>query len=109
MAVEAKEETHVLDLEASEVVLSKEARDLYRRLARRVVRLGLGPVAVLFIESSRPLNFVGSQLLHFFAPFVHAFGEFRDYALLARVLEDRRSVDLLLEAIEREEGDREEE
>jgi hypothetical protein len=83
--------------------LSDEARDLYGRLARRVVRLGLGPVAVLFIESSRPLNFVGSQLLHFFAPFVQAFGGFRDYELLARVLEDRRSVDLLLEAIEKEE------
>jgi hypothetical protein len=107
--MEVKEEIAVSGLESSDAALSDEARDLYRRLARRVVRLGLGPVAILFVESSRPLNFIGSQLLHFFAPFVHAFGEFRDYALLARVLEDRRSVDLLLEAIEKEEDAREKE
>jgi len=98
-----KEETRLADLEASDVVVSDEARELFQRLARKVVGLGLGPVAILFIESMRPLNFVGSQLLHFFAPFVQAFGEFQDYDLLMRSLEDRRSVDLLLESIEKEE------
>jgi len=74
------------------------------RLARRIVRMQLAPAAIFFIESVRPLNFVGSQLMHFLAPFIHAFGEYPDYDKLATLLEDRRSVDLLLEAIEREEA-----
>ena len=84
-----------------------EADELFARIARRIVRLELAPVAVLFIESFRPLNFVGSQLLRFLAPFVHAFGRFPDYESLAQLLEDRDSIDRLLEAIEREEEARE--
>jgi len=86
--------------------LSPQEQELANRLAGRIVRLGLGPVALLFIESVRPLNFVGSQLLHFLAPFVQAFGHFSDYDTLAALLENRRSVDRLLEAIEREEAAR---
>lgn len=86
--------------------LSPQQQELADRLAGRIVRLGLGPVALLFIESVRPLNFVGSQLLHFLAPFVQAFGHFSDYDTLAALLENRRSVDRLLEAIEREEAAR---
>jgi hypothetical protein len=95
--------------QAAEPPSTDEARELVHRLAKRIVQLQLGPVAIFFIESVRPLNFVGSQLLHFFAPFVRAFGRFPDYDLLARLLEDRRSIDLLLEAIEREEESREKE
>jgi hypothetical protein len=84
--------------------LSEPQRQAVERLARQVTRLGLSPVAILFIESSRPLNFVGSQLLHFFAPMIQAFGKFQDYQAIAELLEDRRSVDYLLEAIEREEA-----
>ena len=83
---------------------SEEQIQVINRLARRIVRLKLGMVSLLFIESVRPLNFVGSQLLHFLSPFVHAFGSFSDYHQLATLLEDRRSIDLLLEAIEKEEA-----
>ena len=78
-------------------------QEVLHRLAKQIVRLDLGVVAVLFIESARPLNFVGSQLLHFLTPFVHVFGRFPDYDTLATLLEDRRCVDELLRAIEREE------
>ena len=88
---------------SNEDSVAAQQQELAERLARRIVGLGLGPVAILFIESARPLNFVGSQLLHFFAPFVHAFGQFPDYEILAKLLENRDSIDQLLEAIEKEE------
>jgi len=84
--------------------LTTQQRDVIDRLARRVVRMRMSEVAVLFIESFQPLNFVGSQLLHFFGPFVRGFGFYGDYEALAHILEDRRCVDWLLEAIEREEA-----
>lgn len=79
------------------------SRQMIQRLAATIVRMNLSPVAILFIESARPLNFVGSQLLHVFSPLVNALGHFPDYETLSFLLEDRRNVDLLLEAIEREE------
>ena len=92
------DETYVLEEQTA-----VEQRELIDRFAKRIVSLNLGPVALLFIESVRPLNFVGSQLMHFFSPFVHAFGDFSDYESFAKLLEDRKSIDLILEAIEREE------
>lgn len=104
-----KTSLHTHPHQAGEELLTDEAQELIHRLAKRIVQLQLGPVAIFFIESVRPLNFVGSQLLHFFGPFVHAFGRFPDYDVLAQLLEDRRSVDFLLEAIETEEEAREKE
>ena len=78
-----------------------EERAAVNRLVRRVRDLGLGPVAILFLESARPLNFVGSQVMHFLAPMVHAFGRFEDYEVLARLLEDRESIGRIVSAIER--------
>ena len=89
-------------LEGKEDFSDKDC-ELIRRLSRRIVRLRLSPVALLFIESVRPLNYVGSQLLHFLSPIVHAFGDFSDHERLARILENRRSIDLILETIEKEE------
>jgi len=80
---------------------SREEREAVERLARAVVRRRLAPVAALFIESARPLNFVASQMLVFFGPMVQAFGEFRDYDTITRLLEDRRSIDLFLKTLGR--------
>ena len=87
----------------TDVILTEQQQDLVNRLAHRIVRLGLATVAILFIESARPLNFIGSQLLHFLSPFVLTFGQFPDYKVLSSLMEDRRCVDALLEAIEQEE------
>lgn len=83
--------------------LTAEERRVLDRLVQQVVRLRLELVAILFFESVRPLNFVGSQALHFFAPLVQIVGRFQDYELLAAALENRRSIDYLLEALENQE------
>ncbi len=82
---------------------SREEHEAVERLARAIARRRLGSVAALFIESARPLNFVASQLLVFLGPMVQAFGEFRDYDTITRLLENRRSIDLFLDALARAE------
>ncbi len=45
---------------------------LIAAVAGRVVRMGLAVPAIFFLESTKPLSFVGSQVLVFFEPFVKA-------------------------------------
>ncbi len=52
---------------------------LIAAVAGRVVRMGLAVPAVFFLESTKPLSFVGSQALVFFEPFVKAFLNLASY------------------------------
>ncbi len=54
----------------------------------------------MFLESITPLNFIGSQVLVFFHPFVTAFLNTRDYKEFQQMLEYRQSIPFMIEAIE---------
>jgi hypothetical protein len=56
--------------------------------------------AIFFLESVKPLSFVGSQALHFFEPMVHAFFQVRDYERFAMMMERRENLEALLVRIE---------
>ena len=56
--------------------------------------------AIFFLESVKPLSFVGSQALHFFEPMVHAFFPVRDYEHFALLMERRENLEALLVRIE---------
>jgi len=56
--------------------------------------------AIFFLESMKPLSFVGSQAMHFFEPFVNAFFPVRDYERFALLMERRENLELLLVKIE---------
>ena len=57
--------------------------------------------AILFLESVKPLSFVGSQAMYFFEPMVRALFALPDYERVAALMERRESVEALLLAIER--------
>ena len=80
--------------------LSTTETEVVDRLAGAVVRRGLTAPAILFLESVRPLNFVASQALLFFAPMVGLVLERRDYDTLQGLLERRESIELILLRIE---------
>ena len=61
-------------------------------------------IAVFFLETGRPLNFVGSQLLAFLSPFVTLIFNPSDCERLIRLLDRRESIDLLVTAIEAREA-----
>lgn len=73
---------------------------LLRRLAVEIVRRRLTTPAILFLESMRPLNFVGSQFLTFLDPLLSVFCAIPDYRRFARLLEDRDGIERLIGHIE---------
>jgi len=75
--------------------------EILTRIARKVVDLKLTPVAIVILESGKPLSFVGSQLMVFFQPIVTSLFPFRQYDEVAALLEERSNVESLIQLIER--------
>ena len=85
--------------------LTAEDEALLDKIAERVVRMGLAVPAVFFLESVKPLSFVGSQALVFFEPFVRAFLVLPDYERFAKLMEERTALEALCVRIERRDED----
>src|SRR5687768_12974062 len=85
--------------------LSDEDAALLDRIANEVVRRRLTTPAILLLESVKPLNFVGSQFLVFMDPIVRLFLTIRDYDRFVQMLEQRDSIEWLIQAIERREDE----
>ncbi|MCG9126800.1 hypothetical protein JT359_04295 [Candidatus Poribacteria bacterium] len=77
-----------------------EQRALLEKLAEWIVRKNLTTPAILFLETGKPLNFLGSQLLIAFSPFVQAFFKGEQYQKVALILEKDENVELLIKLIE---------
>lgn len=73
---------------------------LISKLADIVVRRNMSMPAIMFLESVRPLNFVGSQAMVFFKPILSRFFSKQEYDKLATILENREVIDLLIKEIE---------
>jgi hypothetical protein len=71
-----------------------------RTLAHRIRRARLAPVAVLWLESIRPLAFLGGQLMISLAPLLSAWLPDERLEETARLLEDRTNLDRLLAYLE---------
>jgi len=77
-----------------------EDEQLLERLAVQVVRHRMTVPAILFLESMKPLSFVGSQALYFFEPMVRALFAVPEYERFAALLERRDTMEALLVKIE---------
>ncbi len=73
---------------------------LIRKLADFVVKRNMSMPAIMFLESVRPLNFVGNQAMVFFKPIISRFFTSAEYDKLATILEKREVIDLLIKEIE---------
>ena len=73
---------------------------LLDQVARELVARRLTTPAILFLESVKPMNFVGSQFLHFLDPIVRIFLTLPEYGRFADLLEKRDTLDQLIEHIE---------
>ena len=91
---------HAFAVASPEGDWSREDRELVERLAGFIVRRRRGAAALMALEAGRPFNFLGSQLT-FLAPFATLAFSAAEYDRFTRILERRRSVELLLEAIAR--------
>ena len=76
-------------------------------VATRVVRLRMEVPAVLFLESMKPLSFVGSQAMVFFQPFAQSLFPWNQYERFTELLADRDNLERLTRLIEAEADARE--
>lgn len=87
-----------------EASLTDRQKALVVRLADRIVELRMTTPALLFLESVRPLNYVGSQVMVFFAPVVRGFFGLPEWDEFRQILEHRESVGYLCDLIEAREA-----
>jgi hypothetical protein len=89
-------------------VTEERKQYLINKIAQRVVDYRLTPVAIVFLESSKPLSFIGNQFLIFMQPFYRALFAFREYEEVTAMLEERKNIETLICEIERLEEERNE-
>ncbi|HEX9917221.1 MAG TPA: hypothetical protein VGB16_05740 [candidate division Zixibacteria bacterium] len=80
--------------------LTPEQEELLRKVAQKVVRWKMSVPAILFLESVKPLNYLGSQMMVFFEPFVQTVFTWKDYDQYRIIMEERENVEKLLQKIE---------
>ncbi len=74
-------------------------------IAKRIVDFKLSTIAIVFLESMKPLSFVGSQLMIFAQPIFHTLFPIQVYDEIAALLEERSNVERLIQKIEELEGE----
>ena len=78
-----------------------EEQELLERLAQAVVKFHMTVPAILFLEMSKPLSFVGNQLLVFFKPMAGVVFNDHEYNKAIKLLEDRENIERLIRRIEK--------
>jgi hypothetical protein len=73
---------------------------LLERAADAIVQRGMATPAILFVESLGPMNFLGSQALHFFTPILNVVFSQKDVERVALLLERRDVLPKLASLIE---------
>jgi hypothetical protein len=80
--------------------LTLEEEAVLERVAKKVVEWKMVVPAILFLESVKPLNYIGAQGMVFFEPLVQGVFSIKDYDTLRTALERRESIESLLQKIE---------
>jgi len=80
--------------------LAIEDVQLLERIAEMVVKRGMAAPATMFLESMGPMNFLGSQALHFITPIIDCVLSIKEVEQVARLLERRDTVTRLIAIIE---------
>lgn len=80
--------------------LSQEDQALLERLAETIIDRRMATPALLFFESVGPMNFLGSQVLHFLTPLLNLTCRATEFDRAARLLERRDTIPRLIALIE---------
>lgn len=81
---------------------TEREREVATRVCREVVRRRMTTPALMFLEMSRPLNYVGAQVLHFFRPFGGVLVDPGAWDDFAAFVERRGSIEFLCRQLEAE-------
>lgn len=91
---------HAFAVRSEHQAFTTEELALLERIAEAIVARRMAAPATLFLESMGPVNFLGSQALHFLAPIVDCVFSRSELAQIARLLERRDSLQHLAALIE---------
>ncbi|HMS85696.1 MAG TPA: hypothetical protein PKD12_18795 [Nitrospira sp.] len=80
--------------------LADEDVQLLERIAEVIVKRRMAAPATMFLESMGPMNFLGSQALHFLTPILDCAFNTKEVEQVARLLERRDTVTRLIAIIE---------
>jgi len=81
-------------------ISKEESQELMDRVAKFLAERRLGSASMMFIESLRPLHFIGSQLLYMLSPFAELIFKPNEYQKFACALENEKNVAYLLDRID---------
>src|SRR5512144_2527653 len=77
---------HAFAVQPETQPLAVEDVQLLERIAEAVVKRGMAAPATMFLESMGPMNFLGSQALHFFTPIIEFAFNAKEVEQVARLL-----------------------
>ena len=69
-------------------------------LAKRIADHGLATPAIFFLEMTKYVSFLGSQIMVFFGPIITVFIQGDSYYKYAAILEERDNVEYLIQQLE---------
>lgn len=92
--------SHAFSTTSHTDVFSTEDLALLDRVADAVVKRGMTAPATVFLESLGPMNFLGSQALHFLTPIVELALNAKEVEQAAQLLERRDTISLLIAIID---------
>ncbi|MDE0044012.1 MAG: hypothetical protein OXT74_18355 [Candidatus Poribacteria bacterium] len=95
----------MLDLNANlpvtlDEIPEAEQQALLEKVATQIVKRRLTVPAIMALEVCKPLNFLGSQALIAFNPFVQSIFNAADYQKFALIIEKDENVEFLIKLIE---------
>ena len=96
-----EELSHAFSATSDAEVFTTEDLALLDRVADAVVKRGMTAPATVFLESLGPMNFLGSQALHFLTPIVEWAFNAKEVEQVARMLERRDTISRLILIIEK--------
>tara|TARA_B100000405_G_scaffold230204_1_gene164605 strand:+ start:421 stop:690 length:270 start_codon:yes stop_codon:yes gene_type:complete len=76
-------------------------QNILSKFASKIVDKGMTVPALFFLESTKYVSFIGSQMMVFFGPIMTSFINSEKYYNFSELLEDRDNVEYLLNEIER--------
>jgi len=81
-------------------ISEERAAELIEKLSKFIAEKRMAAPAIMTIESLRPLARIGSQLMHFLAPFAEVIFNAKEYQEFAALLENEEYVRLLIKRID---------
>jgi len=81
-------------------VPKERALELIEKVSVFFASRRMGAPAILLLESVRPMNFIGSQVMYFLAPFANILFKGNEFEEFAALMQDRESVEIMIKRID---------